>query len=638
MKNKEVIQRCKSLGKRCQEYWGKIKPGGIQSTIMVVFSAISISVIFILGMVMYYRFSAMSRQEVIQGTQKLMEQAGENMEDYLGDMRQISDAAYYNVIKESDFSSQGNEIQRGMNLLYEENRDRLRSIAVYNNCGSLMGAEPVVAQKEDPNVTKQGWYRQAMQEMENMHFSTPHIQNLFDDNTSRYYWVISLSRVVELTDGGMPQLGVLLVDMDYSSISRMMTQINAKNNDQYFYLCDSNGKIIYHTRQVQISNGIAGENSVKNAEYRDGVYEEVFEGEHRRVIVNTISYTGWKLVGVIPDSAFTRGMFNIRLFIVMITLLMAMMLGVVSRVVSVRIARPILKLNDSVSGYEAGEQPEIYIGGSMEIRHLAASIQSSYEQIDTLMRKIVLEQTERRKSELDALQSQINPHFLYNALDSITWMIEGERNDDAVFMISQLAKLFRISLSKGRTVITVKEELQHAQSYMNIQNIRYKNGFSFSMDIEPDIESFCTVKLVLQPILENAINYGVSVADGCGEIKVTGRKEKGKIILAVSDNGIGMSEEEVSKLLTGSCRRRAHGSGVGLVNVNNRIQILFGKEYGLLIESEPDEGTTVSVCIPEIPYTEENRKELEAGHPFGRKDEGPGYPFDRKDEGAGEQI
>lgn len=129
------------------------------------------------------------------------------------------------------------------------------------------------------------------------------------------------------------------------------------------------------------------------------------------MIVNTISYTGWKLVGVIPYSTFTHGMINIRYFIVVLILLMAMMLVIINRVVSVRISSPILKLNNSVIEYEAGEKPEIYTGGSLEIRHLGYSIQKSYEQIDTLMRKIVLEQNERRKSELDALQSQINPHF-----------------------------------------------------------------------------------------------------------------------------------------------------------------------------------------------------------------------------------
>lgn len=583
---------------------------------MIAFSLISLSLMMVLGIVMYIRFSNLSRHETVQSTQKLMEQTGENLEDYLVSMRQISDAAYYNVIKENDFASQDQDIQTKMNLLYEANRDNLRSIAIYNNHGSLRMAEPVAAQKEDPDVTRQDWYKQAMEEMENVHFSTPHIQNLFDDGTFRYYWVISLSRVVELTGNGVSQLGVLLVDMDYSSISRMMKQINTLNTEQYYYLCDSSGQIIYHPRQIQISDGIYNENSKAAAGYKDGVYDERFEGESRKVVVNTISYTGWKLVGVIPNATFTHGTVSIRYFIAILVLLMAMMLVVINRVVSVRISSPILKLDDSVKGYEAGETPEIYIGGSLEIRHLGHSIQRSYEQIDTLMKKIVLEQNERRKSELDALQSQINPHFLYNTLESIVWMVEGERNNEAVFMLSQLAKLFRISLSKGSTVITVKDELQHAQSYMNIQKIRYKNTFSISFHVDPAIYGYCTVKLILQPILENAINYGVSGMDDCGEITVTGRLEGSNLILAVTDNGMGMTREEAELVLTDSERVHKHGSGVGLVNVNNRIQILFGKEYGLVIESEPDEGTTVFIRLPAVLYTEENKKVLEQGHIF----------------------
>ncbi|MCM1181271.1 MAG: sensor histidine kinase [Clostridium sp.] len=607
------------------DYLKKQKPQGMQSVIMLVFSVMSISIMLILGIVLYIRFSALYQQELVQNTEKLMEQTCENLEDYLVSMRQISDTIYYSVIKNNDFSAPDNDIRREMNLLYESNKDNLRSIAIYNNYGSLLEAEPVALQKEDPNVTKQGWYQQAMDKMENMHFSTPHIQNLFDDGTFHYYWVISLSRVVELTDNNLPVLGVLLVDMDYSGISRIMEQINTSNSGQYYYLCDGDGRIIYHMRQIQISNGIFNENNKAVAKYKDGIYDETFEGEHRKVIVHTVGYTGWKLVGVIPDATFTHDMLTTRYFIIMLIFLMGMLLTVINRVVSVRISQPILKLDESVREYEAGEKPDIYIGGSQEIRHLGCSIQRSYEQIDTLMHEIVIEQNERRKSELDALQSQINPHFLYNALDSITWMIEGERNDDAVFMISELAKLFRISLSKGHTIISVQDELQHAKSYMNIQKIRYKNSFSVDFDIDEEIHPYCIVKLVLQPILENAINYGVNSMDDCGEIKVTGTLKEGNIILSVADNGMGMAEEEVKSLLTDSNRVHKHGSGVGLVNVNNRIQILFGKKYGIHVESELDEGTIVSICIPAIAYNEDNRQIFEKGYLFSREE-----MFDRK--------
>lgn len=600
--------------KKMFQHLKKIKPGEIQSTIMIAFSIISAAIMLCMGSVMYLRFSSISQQSVLDNNQKLMDQTVERVEDYLIHMRQVSDAAYYDVIKESDISSQSDEIHSGMKLLYEANKDNLRSIAIYSQYGSLMAAEPVVAQKEEPDVTKQDWFIEAMDRVENIHFSTPHVQNLFDDGTYRYYWVISASRVVELTDGTNTQLGVLLVDMDYSSISRMMEQINTSGNGQYFYLCDSDGEIIYHPHQVQLNSGREEESSRVAATSKENIYDETVNGTHRKVMVNTISYTGWKLVCVMPNTIFASKMMDVKQFVLMLTLLMAMMLAFVNRVVSVKISSPIMKLNNSVTKYEEGKEAAIFIGGSLEIRHLGKSIQKSYRQNAALMQKVVWEQNERRKSELDVLQSQINPHFLYNTLDSITWMIEGERNDEAAFMISQLAKLFRISLSKGHTIIRIKEELQHAKSYMNIQQTRYKNKFSVSFDIAPEILEDCVVKLILQPILENAIQYGVREMDDSGEIHICGRKQNGEIILSVTDNGMGIPEDEIGFLLTDTQRVHKKGSGVGLVNVNNRIKILFGEKYGLQIESEPDVGTTVSIRIPAVPYSEENREAFENGH------------------------
>lgn len=222
----------KTFKKGCKENLFMYKPGNIQTTLMIAFSVISAVIMLCMGSVMYLRFSSMSRQEILENNQKLMDQTIESVEDYLINMRQISDALYYDIIKESDISSQSDKIHSGMNLLYEANKENLRSIAIYNKSGSLMEAEPVVAQKEDPNVTKQEWFMHAMNQMENIHFSTPHVQNLFDDGSCRYYWVISSSRVVELTNGSNTQLGVLLVDMDYSGIARMMDRIKTAGSGQ----------------------------------------------------------------------------------------------------------------------------------------------------------------------------------------------------------------------------------------------------------------------------------------------------------------------------------------------------------------------------------------------------------------------
>ena len=229
------------------------------------------------------------------------------------------------------------------------------------------------------------------------------------------------------------------------------------------------------------------------------------------------------------------------------------------------------------------------------------------------MQEIIREQTERRKSEMDALQSQINPHFLYNTLESITWMVEAKKNLDAVFMISELAKLLRISLSKGRTVIRISDEIQHSRSYMNIQKVRYKERFQIEFDIDEEINEYCTVKLIVQPILENAIYYGVGNMDedDGGKITIRGEKKGDDIYISVEDNGMGMNEDIVENILKDNNKVPKHGSGVGLINVHSRIQLMFGNEYGLEVYSEPDEGTRIVIHIPAIPYTEENREQLE---------------------------
>ena len=174
-------------------------------------------------------------------------------------------------------------------------------------------------------------------------------------------------------------------------------------------------------------------------------------------------------------------------------------------------------------------------------------------------------------------------------------------------MISELAKLLRISLSKGRTVIRIADELQHSTSYMNIQKVRYKDRFETEFLIEEEIKEYCTIKLIIQPILENAIYYGVGNMDedDGGKITVKGKKDGNDIYISVIDNGMGMSEEIVENLLLDNGKVPKHGSGVGLINVHTRIQLMYGKEYGLKIYSEPDEGTEVVIHIPAIPFSED---------------------------------
>lgn len=591
----------------------KRKVSDIQSVIMAALSLMTVVISVTIGLLLYNRYEMLIRQNDIRDTQNQLERLVNTVEQYLKDMRKISDSANYNIIQTFDVSSP--EFNQQLSFLYDSNKDKIQSIALYDTEGELMAAEPVILQKKEVNAGQQTWFTQAMAEIENMHFSTPHIQNLFQDDAKRYHFVISLSRAVDVIDGDRPGNGVLLVDMKYSYLEEMMNRMNDSNRGRYYYVCDGSGNLLYHPYYNKINKGLFRENTDIVCTSEDGVYKKMRseDGNKQTVIISTIAYTGWKMVGVVRQDARTDSLEQFRIYMVVIVIMLIMMLLLVNRIVSKKISSPILKLDASVRAYEAGEKPDIYIGGSYEIRHLGNSIQSSYEEIERLMKKIMEEQNERRKSELAALQSQINPHFLYNTLESITWMIESGKNQDAVFMISELAKLFRISLSRGKTIISIKDELQHCRNYMNIQKYRYKERFETEYDISEEIYSFCTVKLILQPILENAIYYGVGDMDKDEDprIVVRGWKQEQDIYIAVSDNGIGMRHEDVENILTGNQKAIKHGSGVGLINVHTRIRLMFGKKYGLIVESEPDEGTTVTIHLPAVPYTRENCEALE---------------------------
>ena len=450
--------------------------------------------------------------------------------------------------------------------------------------------------------------------IENVHFSTPHIQELFEDGAYRYQWVVSLSSYVDVNKGEIPETGVLLLDMKYSVIRDVMKQINDSSDGIYYYLSSQGGEMIYHPRGTELNRGLFKENSLEATKYEDGTYEIRADGQNETVIVRSVAYTGWKMIGVVPESVQESNFKNFRYYVFATILVLLVMLLEGNQLVSRKISKPIRELDASVKTYEAGGKPDIYIGGSSEIRHLGHSVQKSYEQIEELMDEIIRQQNERRKSELDALQSQINPHFLYNTLESITWMVEAQENEGAVRMISELAKLLRVSLSRGKTIISIKDELQHSRSYMNIQLARYKERFKTEFRIEKEIENYCIVKLVIQPILENAIYYGVGNMDEDedGRIIVSGEKKEEDILITIEDNGMGMPEEVLEKILTDNSKVPKHGSGVGVINVHSRIRLMFGEKYGLSIESEPDEGTRVTIRIPAIPYTPENAERLES--------------------------
>ena len=575
----------------------------IRTTIFIYFTVTALAAGLLITFSLYQRLSGQVTAMVQDENQRLIGQVARSVESYLRTTMKLSDSLYYGAVKNADLSSES--VGSELTLLYDNNKDNVDNIALFSEDGMLVEAVPAARLKPNLDVTGEPWFRDALEKTENQHFSLPHVQYIFDNNENQYRWVISLSRAVELTSGTSTAQGILLVDISYSSLEQLFDGVTAGKGG-YVYLISSDGELLYHPKMQLIDSGRMQENNVAAAAYKDGNHMEEFDGSSRFVTIKSIGYTGWKVVGVTPENVVTLNTIKTRLFIVFIIALILFILALINSYISSRITNPIKELEKSVGILEEGNlDVPVYAGGSYEIQHLGKSIGDMAAQIRLLMKDIVTEHEAKRKQEFDTLQSQINPHFLYNTLDIIVWMIENEQKAEAVKAVTALARFFRISLSKGKSIITVRDELEHVRNYLMIQHMRFKNKFTYEIQAEDGVLELASLKLMLQPLLENAIYHGMEFMDGDGEILLKVWKEEGDLYFSVIDNGLGMTEEQVGNLFTGASHVDSkRGSGIGVKNVNERIKLYFGEKYGLSIESEPDEGTTVKIHLPVVTYSE----------------------------------
>lgn len=598
-------------GRLARRWENAYRRTSIQMILSASFTAVAVLGMVFMGLTLFLRFSSTSNAQQSENSQRVLAQVNLNLDAYLRSMMRVSDAAYYHVIKDLDLAEEDPSAE--LELLYESNRDSLVSIALFSREGELLAAWPMGVLKNSVSPERESWFEAATERIENLHFSTPHVQNLFEDPDYRYRWVVSLSRYTELTWDGSTQGGVLLVDMSFSGIEQICKEVDLSTSGGYLYLIDATGELIYHPRQQLIYAGLSEENNLAAASYDDGTHTETFDGQRRQVTVKTVGYTGWKLVSVVPSEELWDNYGQLMLFFLFIVLFSIFLLVFVNLRLSEWITAPVKKLDRAVKELEAGvQQVDFDVGGPYEVEHLSHSIRSMVSTMRHLMADIVQQEAEKRRSELDVLQSQINPHFLYNTLDSVVWMTENGRTQEATVMLTSLARLFRISLSRGSNIIPIADELEHARNYLTIQKMRYKNKFSAVIEAEDGVEALYTIKLIVQPILENAIYHGMAYADGDGEIRVLARREGDDVIIDVSDNGPGMPEEVVERLLDPDAPRpssNSKGSGIGLRNVHQRIRLTFGERYGLTIHSEPDAGTLVRIRLPALEKVPDQGKE-----------------------------
>ncbi|MCT4687268.1 sensor histidine kinase [Vallitalea sp.] len=572
----------------------------IQVLITFSFSILIFFIICTIAFLSYHITGTVVEENTNEYVYQLVKQVNNDIDYYLRTVETIAENIRYNNDLNEYVRTENQELEKDIISdlnTYVESRNDIINIVFISNKGRVFHNNLHLKLKDNINFEDFEWYRKAKNE-EKFVVSESHIQRLFE---SRYKWVVSCSTLLK-SPYYEENLGVLLVDINYNLIIDMVSSIKLGQKG-YVFIVDNNGDIVYHPKQQLLYSGLKSEDMDTILNSEDGTKTVIEDRKKKQYTITTSKYSGWKVVSSVYMEDILSYKPNLdRFFFIMGTL--AIFISIfISVLISRSILYPIKKLVNTMHQVEEGNlDVSIDIKNDNEIGELAKAFNLMTNRINNLVNQNKKVEKNKRKNELRALQAQINPHFLYNTLDSIIWMAESKNYKGVVIMTSALAKLFRISISKGAQYITVAEEIEHVENYLKIQKIRYGDHLDYHIDVEEDIKQNKIIKLIIQPIVENAIYHGIKNVHGGGMIDISVKKYDNKILITIADDGVGMSQQEIKLLFSKNQElpKEKKLGGVGVRNVDNRIKLYYGEDYGLEIESEIYEGTTVKAWLPNI--------------------------------------
>lgn len=463
------------------------------------------------------------------------------------------------------------------------------SIYLFDNMGNKIIGSNLNTQYYT-SILDEVWFIEAKNETNISHFSAPHTNSFTLTSNEN---VIFLSRSVEYVEKMVKKRGILLIELNFETLANLAAKTNLgegghililNDKDTLIYVSNNSEDIPYlESLDIAITNLIGGVKSI-------------IDSTEYYININTLVHTRWRIVTVnnVNDIALAREEMILILFFIFI--ISFTLTTVISIFISKRITRPLNTLKDSMLKLESGDfNTKVEVRGQKEVVRLSISFNSMIDEIRTLMDRVVDEQRDKQRNELRALQNQINPHFLYNTLDSIVWLAENHRSEDVITTVVALARFFRISISSGASSISVKDEISHIENYLTIQKIRYVNKFKYTLDVTKEVEDLKVMKLILQPIVENAIYHGVG--DDMELISIRAYKDEVSLYFEIENSGYGITDErihEIYDMLNGSNTQ----TSVGLKNVYQRIKLFYGHKADLIITSVLDETTQIKIILP----------------------------------------
>ena len=537
------------------------------------------------------------------------EQATEFSEEMLSEVRNNIDITVGMVDQVIEYLSRDDDVLSFLRLedAYDNHRlntetmarKRTRSFMEIN--GGLLGGI-LIAGENDLYVSnemyratrvplnRENWYQSALAaDGERVLIARPIGRNIRSYRVLSPNDIVSVVRAVKDPENGST-LGVICVDMLTQGIEARIRSTRLGKTG-YVFVRDGMGDIVY----APVNN------TVYRIDAEAGTSVQTIAGERLQILLSHSDITGWDTVGVFRMGETPELVNALHRY----TLLMAIAAVLLATMLSLRFSksftRPITHLAELMGEAEKGNLEVEFrdADATGETVLLGQSFNSMIAKIRELLSLVYKQQQEKRRAEIRTLQAQIKPHFLYNTLDTIRWMAEEHNAPEIVNTVSALTRLFRISLSRGREIIPLSEEAEHVRSYLYIQKVRYEEKLNYTIDIPPELGDLKVQKLILQPLVENAIYHGIKQKRGPGHIEVCARQEDSLLVFTVADDGAGMSPEKCEQLNRDLTNEKAMpDSGYGIFNVNNRIQLSYGKQYGLHYEINDTGGVTVTMTCP----------------------------------------
>lgn len=568
----------------------------LESRIYIIFTVVTFFAILIMQTVIFNVTIKINRNSALNGSRTLLNELVLQIDSYITDIERLSQV----IVDDEDIQNNSPEVQNVLEK-YMKSRLDISNILLVDSRENIILADKSAELNKWVDVVNQEWYKKALNRNGRAYISTSYVQNII---ANRYTWVISISReILSIRTGEV--LGVLLVDLKFNRIDELCRSM-VMGSKGYGFILDDRGNYIYHPKQQLIYSDIIREPVAR-------IQEELLTGSsgfiqenHRFYISDRSAVPEWNVMTVLYESDIGTDWNYIQIIYALVGLVLFATVGIITNRVASGITKPIKQLQTIMQSVEHGEFKLIgSIKGTKEIQALAHDYDIMVTRIRELVSANTLEQELKRKSDLKALQAQINPHFLYNTLDSIIWMGEMGLNREVVRMTSALSKLFRISISKGHEIITIRDEIDHIKSYLTIQEMRYQDKFEYLIDIDPELYNLKILKITLQPIIENAIYHGIKSCNHKGFIRIKGSIINNKVTITVEDNGSGMDEEKLKGLVESvskdpNANDLSNDYGMGLRNVHQRLMLYFGLEFGLEFTSQLGNGTKVTVILPII--------------------------------------